>query len=446
MKSLLQLAAACLITTIATATANAEGRTVARLFWQDNHDATVNYGDLKKSAQGWTLQPEPIPDFPSLDTAEQMLVQMQTDAGIIVLGIHDHAAGTVGSGWIAIDSGAIEESHGDHSHVRLKHQPSVLHTRVDTDQGNPAHVYKYGKSFVLANDSNNGFTITSASRLRKAKSPETATLFHEGGHGHITLAAIEEKVVYATWIDRDGDDAGRVDVVGLGNNDGKRYSIHCPTGGLHGATVNSGKVFLAPSDGICWVHADLDLDSAPESVEVNHLSLGKDADDAPLRTGAFANLDQLVLFTAGKGNDAQLCWIDASSDDPTVASLPIELADGETLTTPLAVNARGSKQLAIMFRENKTSPADDCLLIVDLDPNADKDYSDATVAADLSIGGNLIEGHSGHHEAVVLPSRREVAISNPADGTLSLISLTEQRVLETFSVGGNPSRIVAIGE
>ncbi|EMI15340.1 signal peptide protein [Rhodopirellula maiorica SM1] len=446
MKTLLHLAAVCFITMMATAPAHAQGRTIARLFWQDNHNATVNYGDLKKSAEGWSLQPESIANFPTLDTAEQMLVQMQIDAGIVVLGIHDHDAGTIGSGWVAIDSGVVEESHGDHSHWRFKHLPSVLHSLIDTDQGNPAHVYKYGKSFVLANDKNNGFTITSASRLQKAKGPKTATSFHEGGNGHITLAVIEDQVAYATWIDRDGDDSGRVDVVGLGENQGKQYSIHCPTGGLHGATTNSGKVFLAPSDGICWVHADLDLNSTPESVVVNHLSLGKDADDAPLRTGAFANLDQLVLFTTGKGNDARLCWIDAASDDPTVATLPIDLADGETLTTPLAVKARGGKRLATIFRENKMTPEDDSLLIVDLDPNSDGDHSDAAVRADLPIGGNQIEGHSGHHEAVVLPNGRELVISNPADGTLSLISLAELRVLETFSVDGNPTRLVAIGD
>ncbi len=446
MKTLFSLTAAVLITMMTTATANSQGRTVARLFWQDNNDATVRYGDLKKSAAGWSLEPEPVPGFPSLDTAEQTLVQMQTDAGIVVLGIHDHAAGTIGSGWVAIDSGVVEESHGDHSHLRFKHVPSILHRQIDTDQGNPAHVYKYGKSFAFAIDKHNGFTITSASRLRTSKSPESATSFHEGGNGHITLAVIEDHVAYATWIDRDGENAGRVDVVGLGENQGKQYSIHCPTGGLHGATANSGKIFLAPSDGVCWVHADLALDSAPESVEVNYLSLGKDADDTPLRTGAFANLDRLVLFTAGKGDDAQLCWIDATIDSPAVTTLPIELAEGESLTTPLAVRARGGKQMAIMFRENKTSPSDDSLLIVDLDPNSDGDHSDAAVRADLSIGGNQIEGHSGHHEAVVLPNARELLISNPADGTVSLISLTELRVLETFTVGGTPTRLVAIGD
>ena len=423
----------------------AQGRTVARLFWQDNSDASVRYGDLKKSDDGWSIQPNAIEGFPSIDTAEQSLVQMETDAGLILVGIHDHADGTVGSGWAAIESGAVEESHGDHSHWRFKETPRVIQSVVDADQGNPAHVYRYGKTFALANDKKNGFTITSAANLRSAKSPALAASFHDGGNGHITLAVVDDRVAYATWIARDGDDCGRVDVVGLGENLGKQYSIHCPTGGLHGATTNSGKVFLAPSDGVCWVDADRELDEVPETVQVNHLSLGNDKNDNPLRTGAFTNLDQLVVFTSGKGDDAKLCWINAASDAPSIRSLPIELAEGESLTTPVGVKARGGKQLAVMFRENKESPESDSLLVVDLDPNGDGDHADAAISTTVDIGRSQIEGHSGHHEAVVLPYGREIAITNPADGTISIFSVSDQTIVATIEVAGTPTRLVAIG-
>ncbi|MGB7328848.1 MAG: hypothetical protein WBD31_28475 [Rubripirellula sp.] len=423
----------------------AEGPTLARLFWQDGSDATVRYGDLRKSDSGWTIDPNPVEGFPSLDAAEQSLVQMQSDDGLILVGVHDHADGTIGSGWVAIESGAVKESHGDHSHWRFQESPSVLGSVLDTEQGNPAHVYLYGNSFVLANDKLNGFTITTAARVRSAKTYAAATSFYEGGNGHITLAVAPGRVAYATWIDREGDDSGRVDVVGLGDNDGKRYSFHCPTGGLHGATMNSGKVFFAPSDGVCWVSVDRELAAAPESVQVHHLSLGKDAEENPLRTGAFVSLDSFVLFSAGKGDNAKLCWIDASSESAEMQSLSIEIADGESLSTPLPVRTRGGRRMAVMFRESIDEPENDALVIVDLDPDKDGDYTDAVIAKTVPVGRNQIVGHSGHHEATVLPHGRELAITNPSDGTISIISLSDFSIVATIKVEGTPTRLIAVG-
>ncbi len=429
----------------APSTVLAQERTVARLFWQDDSGATVRYGDLKKSADGWSIESKPIDGFPSLDIAEQSLVQMQADSGIVLLGIHDSADGTVGSGWVAIDSGAVEEDHGNHSHLHFQQPPSVMKSLVNAEQGNPAHVYQYGKTFVLANDKKNGFTVTSAAKLRDAKTPDSAATFHDGGNGHITLAVVDDQVAYSTWIARDGDDCGRVDVVGLGVNEGKRYSIKCPSGGLHGATTNSGKVFFAPSDGVCWVGADVELDDAPDSVQIHHLSLGKDSDGNPLRTGAFTNLDNTVLFTSGKGEDAKLCWIDAASQSPSVQSIPVELSEGDSLSTPVTVRSRAGKRLAMMFRENKESPETDSLLVVDCDPDGNGKWDDAEQVKTIPVGRNQMEGHGGHHEVAVLPGGREVVVSNPADATLSVISLTDFTVNATMPVEGVPTRLVAIG-
>lgn len=424
----------------------AKERTVARLFWQDDSGAKVCWGDLKKSSAGWSMDGQVVDGFPTLDLAEQSLVQMQSDAGLVIVGVHDRAEGTIGSGWVAIESGAEEESHGDHSHWKFKQSPSVAHQQIDADQGNPAHVYRYGQSFVLANDKKNGFTITSSNAIRSAKSPDLAAKFYDGGNGHITLAVVDDRVAYATWIAPAGDDLGRVDVVGIGDNAGKRYSIHCPTGMLHGATTNSGKVFFAPADGVCWVDADLDVDDDPDAVNVTHLSLGEDADGKPLRTGAFENFGRYVLFNAGKGDDAKLCVIDAASDSPVVMELPIELSEGQTLATPIAVKSILKRSLAMMFRENKNAPDEDALLIVDLDPNGDKWMDDMAVVQTVPVGRNQIEGHAGHHEAVVLPGRREVVVSNPADATFSIVSLMDFSVIATVAVDGTPTRLVSIGD
>lgn len=446
MKNLLTLAAACCFTLIQQSVGLAQGRIVARVFWQDDANASVRYGDLKRSAAGWSIEPESITGFPSLDVAEQSLVQMHTDAGIVLLGVRDEADGEIGSGWIAIDSGAEEESHGDHSHMRLKRPPSILKSLIGTDQGNPAHVYQYGKIFVLANDKKNGFTTTSAAKLHDAKTPVEAAKFYAGGNGHITLAVVDDRVAYATWIARDGEDCGRVDVVSLSDNDDKHYSIHCRTGGLHGATTNAGKVFFAPSDGVCWVNADLECDDAPESVQVHYLSLGKQDDDTPLRTGAFENLDQRVLFTTGKGQQAKLCWIDASNESPSVEFLPLELSEGKSLSTPIAIKTRDGKDWVVMFRESQDAPETDALVAVEMDANMDGDWTDAALRHTVGIGRNQIQGHGGHHEAVLLPSGRQLLVSNPADGTLSVIALADWTVQQTISVAGHPTRLAAVGD
>jgi hypothetical protein len=418
---------------------------MARIFWQDDLDATVRYGDLEKSADGWSMTTQSVEGFPAMDTNEQSLVQMQNDAGIILVGIHDRVDGTFGSGWVAIDSGVAEEFHGDHSHRRLECAARVCASLIDVDQGNPAHVYKYGKSFVIANDKKNGFTITSAPKIRSAQEPALAASFHDGGNGHITLAVIDDRVAYATWIARDGDHCGRVDVIGLGVNQGKRYSIYCPSGSLHGATANSDKIFLAPSDGVCWVAADLEFETDPATVQVHHLALGTDVDGVPLRTGAFANLGSKVLFTTGNEDHSKLCWIDAASDLPNVQSLAVGLSSGETLSTPVVVQNCNGKPMAMLFCENKDKPETDRLLIVDLDPDGDGKSDDAVLEKVISIGRNQIEGHTGHHAAVVLPGGRELVVSNPGDGTLSILSLIELTVLETIHVGGVPTRLTVVG-
>ncbi|WP_417746866.1 hypothetical protein [Rosistilla oblonga] len=446
MKTIFQRSCLLLGLALATcATADAQGRTRARLFWQDDADATVRYGDLKRQGNDYTLEAKTIDGFPALDVAEQSLVQMQADSGLILIGVRDQADGTIGSGWVAIESGGVEEPHGDHSHWKFPSAPSVLRSVIDTEQGNPAHLYHYGRSFVLANDKSSGMTITTAQRLRDPKPSADRTTFVLGGGGHITLAIAEDHVAYSTWIDRSGENSGRVDVVGLGSNNGKRYEIRCPSGGLHGATINEGKVFLAPADGVCWVPADMQMTGSADDVEVKHLAIGKGSEDKPLRTGAFANLKNHVLFTAGKEADCRLCWIDASSPSPAISTLLIPLDEAEGLSTPVVVETRDRRKLALTFAENRSDSSKDRLIVVDLDPNDDGNFSDAKQVQSIAVGPNQIEGHSGHHTVTVLPGRRQVALTNPGEGSIWIVSLTDFKVAAKFEVPGTPTRLIALG-
>ncbi len=443
MKTFQLLSLTLLLTSALTNPAAAE-RTLARLFWQDDATAMVRWGDLTRSDGKYFLSNQPINKFPSIDADEQSLVQMQMHDGVLLTGVHDSSGGESASGWIAVDSGVTEVPHGDHSHWHYDAEPSVMMSLIDKSQGNPAHVYDYDGTFVLANDKKNGFTLVSPQSIRAAATPAEAGEFIEGGNGHITLAVIDNLVAYATWIARDGDDCGRVDVVGLGENAGKRYDFRCPTGALHGATTAGGKVFFAPADGVCWVTADVDLVQTNDDVMVHQLSLGSD-ENGPLRTGAFANHGDHVLMTYGKGESTSLGIIDAAADQPELIQLPIELADGQSASPPIPLSARGGKPMVMVFAESADAPAKDQLRLIGLGPNGDGCFDDAHLVWSTEVGPNLISGHSGHHDAAMLPGGRHVAVTNPGDGSVWIISLTDGSVTAKLNCGGEPTRLLVAG-
>lgn len=435
------LAVALNIACTASSIAQTKARTHARLIWQDAAEQTLRWGDVKKGKE-WSLKPESISGHPDLDPERHRLVQMRCVENVALVGVRDDDDGAFKSGWFALDSGVTKEAHGDHCHWKFASAPKVISAILDEHQGNPAHVYLYQGSFYIANDKKNGFTLVSPSLLGKAgRQPDQ---FYEAGGGHITLAVVQEQVAYATWIDREGENKGRVDILGLGSNADRNYHIHLPSGGIHGATTNSGKVFFAPSDGIYWVSADTSVTATEESVHVHHVSLGKNEDGTPKRTGAFENAGNSVLFTVGRSDPPELCILDASSAKPSVSRVVVSVANGSKLSTPKAVQSRTGKQFALMFEESPSGEHDEMLHVVALDPNRDGRFEDASLHNSIPIGLSLIEGHSGRHAAIAL-SRRFVAVSNPGDGTITIISTSNWETESTLKVGGTPTRMVAAG-
>ncbi|MCU0720098.1 MAG: hypothetical protein MUC83_10380 [Pirellula sp.] len=419
-------------------------RTMFRLFWQDTKANQLMWGDVKRADDKWSIEPQSIPGFPKLDPERQSLVQMQTLDGVIVVGIRDDESGKFQSGWVSIDSGVTVEDHGDHSHWYYKESPKVLVTRLDDQQGNPAHVYLYDEQVILANDSKNGFTVLTKEQL-KANDPRTNGTFYSGGGNHITLAAHSQKVVYSTWVDREGENTGRIDVV---NIDSKRsspgYSFKLPAGGLHGATSASKRVFFAPSDGVYSLFADANLSSPPNETAIEHISLGVDAKTGkPNRTGAFENLDSWVLFAYGSGDDSKNGMLDASKPKLNLVSLGLPAGEGLSLVTPVAFQANDGRKLAIVPHDRKQSENQEKVSVIDLDPNKDSDLSDAKLVSTINVGPSLIEGHSGHHDVSVSPNKRLACISNSGDGSIWIVGLNDFTVQAKLSVGGSPARVVA---
>ena len=446
--SLRSVAAVFLTCLFGHASLNAQSvrpKVITRVFWQDRETDKLSYADLVTTNK-WSIKRGWVKGFPDIDAEKQDLVQMKACAGVLLVGVRDHDDGKHQSGWVAIDTGVFEEPHGNHTHWKYTRSPNVKQMKLDSDQGNPAHVYVYDQQFYLANDTKNGFTKGSPLNLKNGVT--SAAKFFPGGGNHITLAAVNNTVAYSSWIDGGGPNTGRVDVVNLRATDSKiAYSFKLPTGVIHGATYNSGKVFMAPSDGVCWVKADTTLSQTAETVKVKHLSLGKDAEtDKPLRTGAFENSRNWVMFSTGLADQSALCLVNAALTEPHVVKMPIDVKDGLKLTTPKSVLSLG-KRYAFVFQDRTDAESDvqEQLTVVELDPNRDRDYSDAKVKVSLPVGASKIDGHFGHHAITFDAYGRYAIFTEPADGIINVMSLQNLGVVARFRVGGSPDSIVAVG-
>lgn len=429
------------------ARADERGPRVARVLWQDRAKETLMWGEVH-GGEKWIVSASPVKNFPKLDVEKQDLVQMEHAAGHLLIGVRDDDDGKFQSGWVSVDTGVREEPHGDHSHWKFVSTPAVKSSLLDADQGNPAHLYLYNGHFYMANDKKNGFTHIDPKDLVAKPAANCGTFFNGGGN-HITMAAVDNTVCYSTWIDGGGPNSGRVDVVNLKKKDGDKiaYSFKLPTGVIHGATTNSGKVFFAPANGVCWVAADTSLSKTAGTVIVNHVSLGQEEGaEKPNRTGAFVNHRNWVLFTTGSaGEKSSLCLVDATAAQPAVVKLPINVADGLSLTTPEVVLASGGKRYAFLFQDKQEGEIQEQLTIVDLDPNGDRSFSDAAIAKTIPVPASKVDGHHGHHSVSFDSEGRTACFTNPGEGTIWVISLRDLTVRAKAVVGGTPDAIIAIG-
>jgi hypothetical protein len=429
-----------------------EPRPFARLFIQDLKTCSLQWADLKVGEKDeFTLDPlAEVDGFKKLDPARQKLVQMKELNRLVCVGVRDDADGSIESGWVLVHSGVGYIDHGDHGHWFFKHKPVVWDGRLGTKQGNPAHLYVYGGRFFLANDKLNGYTRIDPKKYEKDKDGKLvkdAPRFLVGGGNHITLAVVDDKAGYSCWIDGDGSNKGRVDVtpiIAFAKSE-SAYSFTLPTGGIHGATACAGKVFFAPAEGVCWVDADPDAKLKPEHVKVRHIDLGKDG-AKPRRTGAFATHGHHVVFTTGKNENSALAILNAKDADPKPVFVPLAVKKGTQAVTPEVVNTAWGKDYALVFHDRaKDSDTQDVLEVIALDPNGDRDFSDAKAIKTLKVGKSAVDGHFGHH-AVAFDAEFQYAVfTNPGDGTVSVLSLKSLEVVATFTVGGSPGALVAVG-
>ncbi|MCS6978174.1 MAG: hypothetical protein NZM31_14370 [Gemmatales bacterium] len=435
----------------ASRAANQATVTLTRLFFQDHSERALRWADVTLDGKGrlGLSRVSEIAGFKKLDIAKQKLVQMGESHGLLLVGVRDEDDGQFESGWVLINSGVTHEDHGDHGHWRYKRKPSVVDSRLDKYQGNPAHLYIYDGVFYLANDKLNGYTridpgeYEANDQTKRLGTPR----FISGGGNHITLAVVENRVGYSCWIDGGGPNKGRVDVTPVNgtNTSAPAYSFYLPTGAIHGAIANSGKVFFAPADGICWVHADLNATLKPEEVKVHHIPLGS-YEDRPLRTGAFVNHEHYVIFVTGRESSAALVLLNARLDNPEPIVVPIPCKKENRLVSPAVVRTARGRSLAFVFHDHDRSvQAEDFLTIVDLDPNQDGHCADAKILRTIPVGPSLVEGHFGHHDIAFDADKRWAFFTNPGSGTISVLSLDDLTIKGEFKVGGVPTHIIARG-
>jgi hypothetical protein len=422
---------------------------VTRLFMQNSETADIEWYDVLQGTE-WTISPRrSIAGFPQLDVEKQNLVQMRQSNGWLLVGVRDREQGAFQSGWVLMETGVSEESHGDHAHWHYANAPRVIQSRLDGDQGNPAHLYEYQGSFYLANDRKNGYTAFDLKRLDRTGETPQGIGFHRGGGNHITLAVAHRKVGYGTWIDGGGPDAGRVDVTRIlpSGNEQIAYSFTLPSGNIHGAIVNQSKVFFAPADGICWVQADSKLEQEASNVTVQHLALGTDPDtEKPLRTGAFVTHRHYVLFVTGRGAAARLGLIDASADEPQVKLLDLKMSELNRPVTPRVVRTSGGKRFAFVFHNHPQEvEGDEFLSVIDLDPDGDLNFASAAIVKKIPVGGSRVEGHSGHHDLCFSDDHQWAFFISPGAKTLSVLSLASLEIERIIPLEHVPGAIVSHG-
>ena len=428
----------------------ANAKRLTRVFFQDDATKTVKWADLLAGKPPQLSEAREVEGFPKLDAVRQTLVQMEVAKGHVLVGVRDDDDGKFQSGWVLINTGLETADHGNHLDWNYARSPKVRATMLDDQQGNPAHLYCYEDEFYLANDQKGGFTRLAPGEI-KATDDEAAVrakaAFHQGGGGHITLAVMNHRMAYSTWIDREGPNKGRVDLtlVAPAGTTQLAGTFHLPSGGIHGATACADKIFFAPTDGVCWVKSDGSIPVDANTIEINHLDLGQDG-EKPRRTGGFKTLNGHVGFVTGAGPEAALCLVNAKAAQPSVIRVPVKMAEGNRPAGLELVKPRRGNPIAVLFHDHAGDvEAPNRMSIIALDPNGDGAWTDAQLGPEFDVGASKIEGHGGHHSITFDSDRFRAIFSNPGDGTLVLFSLDDRKPIATFKVGGTPSKILAIG-
>ena len=137
--------------------------------------------------------------------------------------------------------------------------------------------------------------------------------------------------------------------------------------------------------------------------------------------------------------------IQASAETPSVSKLLVETKPGLRLGMPECVTALSGREYALAFQSKRAGDAVEQLTVIDLDPNQDRDFSDAKIEKSIDVGNSLVEGYRAYHSISVDDDEKYAVFTNPADGEICLFSLDKLKVISRQNVGGIPTGIIAVG-
>ncbi len=130
----------------------------------------------------------------------------------------------------------------------------------------------------------------------------------------------------------------------------------------------------------------------------------------------------------------------------TVSKVAVPMADGNRPAGLVFSKTRQKSILGFLFHDHPADvEAPNRLTLLQMDPNGDGDWKDATIDKELEVGNAKLEGHGGHHSLDVDGDFRRAVFSNSGDGTLSVLSLEDKSEVAKFTVGGSPSKVIVVG-
>ncbi|MCA9085988.1 MAG: hypothetical protein KDA81_18150, partial [Planctomycetaceae bacterium] len=295
---------------------NVRPTTIMRLFWQDSETAQLSYGDLVTTNR-WDLKRGWVTNFPKHDPVSHRITDLQATYGVVIATIDcPHAAdgqNKAGTGWIAFNSGAFEEPHGNHTHWKYTQTPQVTQQHLTPQSSATVSI---NETQVLIGDPiQGGFNTVSGSSLKSATT--TPLSWRAGGDGKIPVVSSGNNVAFAAWGDSEGENSGRVDVVLLSKTgtDAVSHSIRLPHGGIRAVHINSGRLFVATSGGVYRINVDAFGRTSGEPILLQ-TAISTDGNSQPLLTERFTSQRNWVAFTAGHGAAAAFYLTDALSSSP----------------------------------------------------------------------------------------------------------------------------------
>lgn len=409
---------------------------ITRVFWQDLESDKLAYADLATTDK-WHINRGRVQGFPDTDSSNQQLGPMQQIGKTLMVAVNatNGTDENNKSKLVAIDSGVSERPHGNHSHWEYTSLPQAKNTQPINGSVRDAMVINNQYCFGL---SNQRYAMADPNQMMFPGAVNAMRMVNAGGdNGSMAIAA--NGFAFATWPDTDGEQAGRVDMLNL-MNPTSTNSFKVGSAGISAVVANSGKVFFAHEGGLSWIGGN---QVAGQQNPTTRKVLNSETESKPTQ---LINQRNWVLYSEG-GEQPALCMCNALLNQPAVIKLPIpDAGSGLRLSAPKTKLSLGKRfAFAFLERTDASSDAQEKLVVFELDPNRDLDFSDARIAKQIPVDASKIKGDRGHHEICFDAFGRFAIFTNPGDGLLSVMTLNDLTVRVRFRVGGVPERVVAVG-